>query len=204
MHLLDQRMLGIIILLLLGMLVIVKQVTTGSILDKPKGGFMIQLVNIFNLFFLLIVNPLAAILLIIRRMAMIDSTHMTISEPWILMISEIAGLALYVTGYLLMAWALITLGRNYQLGGSTPRSDDNMVMEGPYRLIRHPMYTAALSISLGLAILLQSWAFFCVFCLYLILISLLIPMEENGLRKVYGAQFDAYRKQARKIIPFVY
>jgi len=55
----DQRALGIAILFLLGMLVTVKQVTAGSILDKPKGGFLPQLVNIFNLFFLLVVNPVA-------------------------------------------------------------------------------------------------------------------------------------------------
>ena len=48
MHLLDQRILGIAILYLLGMLVTVKRVATGSILDKPKGNFMVQLVNIFN------------------------------------------------------------------------------------------------------------------------------------------------------------
>ena len=63
MHLLDQRILGIAILCLLGILVTVKRVSTGSILDKPKGNLLVQLVNIFNLFFLLIVNPLAAILL---------------------------------------------------------------------------------------------------------------------------------------------
>ena len=67
MHLLDQRILGIAILCLLGMLVIVKRVATGSILDKPKGNLLVQLVNIFNLFFLLVVNPLAAILLITGR-----------------------------------------------------------------------------------------------------------------------------------------
>ncbi len=50
MHLLDQRILGIAILFLLVMLVIVKRVATGSILDQPKGNLMVQLVNIFNLF----------------------------------------------------------------------------------------------------------------------------------------------------------
>jgi protein-S-isoprenylcysteine O-methyltransferase Ste14 len=204
MHLLDQRILGIAILFLLGMLVTVKQVATGSILDKPKSNLMVQLVNIFNLFFLLVVNPLAAILLILRRLATIDPTHMTINEPWMLMVLEIVGLMLYVIGYLLMAWALITLGRNYQLGGIVPRSEDKMVMGGPYKLVRHPMYTAALSISLSLACLIQSWTFFCVFGIYLGLISLLIPMEENGLRKVYGEQYVVYQQKARKLIPFVY
>jgi hypothetical protein len=60
MHLMDQRILGIVILCLLGMLVTVKRTASGSVLDKPKGSLMIQLVNIFNLFFLLIVNPAAA------------------------------------------------------------------------------------------------------------------------------------------------
>jgi protein-S-isoprenylcysteine O-methyltransferase Ste14 len=177
MVLFDQRILGIAILVLLGMLVTVKRVATGSILDKPKGNLLVQLVNIFNLFFLLVVNPLAAILLITHRLAMIAPIHLITDEPWILMVLEIVGLGMYVIGYLLMAWALITLGHNYQLGGSAPRTEDKMVMEGPYRLIRHPMYTAALSISLGLACLIQSWAFLCVFFIYIVLIFLLIPVE---------------------------
>jgi protein-S-isoprenylcysteine O-methyltransferase Ste14 len=204
MHLFDQRILGIAILCLLGMLVTVKQVATGSILDQPKGNLMVQLVNIFNLFFLLVVNPLAAILLIARRLAMSDPTHVTIDAPWMVTVMELVGLVLYVIGFLLMAWALITLRRNYQLGGIAPRSEDKMVLAGPYRLIRHPMYTAALSISLGLACLIQSWAFFGVFCIYLGLISLLIPMEENELRKAYGEQYGAYQQKTRKLVPFVY
>jgi protein-S-isoprenylcysteine O-methyltransferase Ste14 len=204
MHLLDQRILGIVILFLLGLLVIVKQMATGSVLDKPKGSLMVQLVNIFNLFFLLIVNPLAAVLLITHRLAIIDSTYMTIEVPWLLMVLETVGLVIYVIGYFLMAWALITLGRNYQLGGCAPRSKDKMVMDGPYRLIRHPMYTAALSISLGLACLIQSWVFFCVFCIYLVLILLLVPMKEGGLRKAYDEQYVTYQQKARKLIPFVY
>ncbi len=204
MRLFDQRILGIAILFLLGMLVTVKQVATGSILDKPKGSLLVQLVNIFNLFFLLVVNPLAAILLILRLMADFDLTHITINDPSSLMVLEIVGMVLYVLGFALMAWALITLGRNYQLGGIAPRSEDKMIVDGPYSLIRHPMYAAALSIALGLACLVQSWAFFVVFCIYLVLILPLIPMEEDGLRKAYGKKYGAYRQRTRKLIPFVY
>jgi protein-S-isoprenylcysteine O-methyltransferase Ste14 len=204
MHLLDQRLLGIAILCLLGLLVAVKQVATGSILDKPQGSRMVQLVNLFNLFFLLVVNPLAAVLLITRSLAAIDPTHITLAEPWILAVVEIVGGVLYVIGFLLMGGALITLGRHYQLGGSAPRAEDQLVVAGPYRLIRHPMYTAALSISLGLAGLIQSWAFLGVFCIYLVLIVRLIPMEEAGLRKAYGEQYAVYRQKTRKLVPFVY
>lgn len=204
MHILDQRILGIMILFLLGSLVIVKQVTTGSILDQPKGSLMVQLVNIFNLFFLLVVNPLAAILLITRRMTAIDPTHITINISWGVMLFEITGLVMYTTGFFLMAGALITLRNNYQLGGSTPRTEDDLVKEGPYRIVRHPMYTAALSISIGLAFLIQSWGFFCVFILYFVLISLLIPMEEYGLKNVYGDQYGVYQQKTKRLIPFIY
>jgi protein-S-isoprenylcysteine O-methyltransferase Ste14 len=121
-----------------------------------------------------------------------------------LILLEAIGLLLYGAGFLLMAWALITLGHNYQLGGSAPRSDDQLVIEGPYRLIRHPMYAAALSISLGLALLIQSWTFLCVFCIYLVLVLRLIPMEEEKLQKAYGEPYSLYQRTTGKIIPFIH
>lgn len=201
----DQRTLGIVMLLLLSMLVTIKFLATGSILkDKPKGNLRIWLTHIFNLFFLLLVNPLAAVLLITRHLETVDPTRVTVDMLWLLMSLEIVGMVLYMTGFLLMAWALIRLGRNYQVGGSDPRVAEGMVIEGPYKLVRHPMYAAALGISLGLACLIQSLAIFSVFCVYLILIILLIPIEEDGLRKAYGEQYIAYQKKARKLIPLVY
>lgn len=204
MYLLDQRTLGIVILVLLGILVIAKQIATGSILDKPKGKFLVQLVNIFNLFFLLIVNPLVAILLITGRLETVDRTRLVIENPSLVITFVIAGLILYILGYLLMAWALIRLRDNYQLGGSVPRLTDKLVIIGPYRFVRHLMYAAALYISLGLAFLTQSLACFAVFCIYLLLISLLIPVEEKGLRQAYGKGYGEYQHKVRKLIPFVY
>jgi protein-S-isoprenylcysteine O-methyltransferase Ste14 len=204
MHLLDQRLLGGMGLLLLAALVVVKRSATGSVLDTPRGNALVQLVNTFNLFFLLIVNPVVAVALVARRVAAIDPTHLTIDAPWAWMVLETIGLAAYVAGFLLMAWALLTLGRNYQLGGRAPRPEDALVTDGPYRLIRHPMYAAALSIALGLACLIQSWALFCVFGVYLVLILALIPMEEEGLRYAYGQRYAAYRQATGSLIPLIY
>jgi len=173
-------------------------------LDRPKGNFLIQLVNGFNLFFLLIVNPLAAILLLTKCLEMIDPARIIIDYPWLIQVWEMAGLVVYVMGYLLMAWALIRLRQNYQIGGSTPRPKDEMVMNGPYRLVRHPMYTAVLCISLGLASLTQSWALFGVFGLYLMFILLLIPLEEDVLLQAYDKQYIHYQQKTKKLIPFVY
>jgi len=51
---LDDGLIGIFIFVLLAALVAVKQVATGRILDKPEGSLLVQLVNVFNLLFLLI------------------------------------------------------------------------------------------------------------------------------------------------------
>jgi protein-S-isoprenylcysteine O-methyltransferase Ste14 len=205
MHILGQRALGILILLLLALLVIVKRKSTGTILkDIPQGGFGLWFIHIFNLFFILIANPVAAILLIVQQMEYIDITYITINIPWLVISLEICGIILYLFGFILMVWSLLSLGRSYQVGGMSPRTEDKFVINGPYRLIRHPIYAAAICISLGLVLLIQSIAYLIVFCIYLGLIIMLIPFEEKGLLQVYGEQYINYQRQIKKLIPYIY
>jgi len=142
---------GTAILCLLGILLTLMLVATGSVLDKTTGTIMVQLVNIFNLFFLLIVNSLIAVLLINRCLPTVDPARISIDELWISIVLEIIGLMHYVMGYLLVAWA-----------------------------------------------------FFCVFSIYVVLLLLLIPMEEDGLKKAFGDQYRAYQQKTKKLVPFIY
>ena len=198
------KILAIVIFVLLAVLVAVKRLATGSILDKPEGSLLVQLVNVYNLTFLLVVNPLAAVLLLTGRLAALDPGHLVIQEVGILAAVHVAGLAFYVTGFAVMAWALVTLRRSYQLGGLAPRREDHMVTSGPYRMIRHPMYAAVLLISLGLAGLTQSLVGLAVFGVYLVLIHLLIPIEEGRLLSAYKERYAAYQRGTRRLVPFVY
>jgi len=204
MHIIDQRTLGILIVLLLAILVVVKRVATGSILERPNPGLLLWLVNMFNLFFLLVANPLAAILLILGRMDGIDPTSLEIASAWLLTVVEMGGLIIYLTGFLLMGWALISLGGKYQLGGSDPRSTDTLIASGPYAFVRHPMYTAALCIAFGLACLIQSLACLGAFIVYVVLILLLIPVEEESLLRAYDGQYVAYQEKVRKLVPLFF
>jgi len=198
MEVLDRRIFGILILLLWTLPVFVKRLATGSLLgDRPHGGVWIWFVHIFNFSFLLVANPLAAMLLIFSRTL---ANH----APGLSAALGAAGMLVSAAGYLLMAWALVVLRRNYQVGGNPPRTSDELVTRGPYRLVRHPMYTAAVCISLGLACLTQSLAYFCVFCIYVVLVLLLIPVEERGLQKVYGERYAAYQKTVKRVVPSVY
>lgn len=204
MHIVDQRVLGILMVILLAILVVVKRVATGSILEKPQPDVLLWLVNIFNLFFLLIANPLAAILLIAGQLESVDVSSLKIGSGWLLALVEGGGLVIYLAGFALMVWALATLRRNYQLGGSDPRSSDRLVLSGPYALARHPMYTAALCIAFGLACMTQSLICLGAFVMYLVLILLLIPVEEESLERAYGEQFAGYRQKVKKLVPLLF
>jgi protein-S-isoprenylcysteine O-methyltransferase Ste14 len=200
----DDKVVGILIFVLLAVLVAVKQVATGSILDRPEGSPLVQVVNVFNLVFLLVVNPAAGVLLGTGRLVAVDPSHLAIREPGVLAVVQIIGLATYVVGFALMAWALIALRRSYQLGGLAPRSEDRVVTSGPYRVIRHPMYAAVLLISFGLACLTQSLIGLAVFIVYVVLLSRLVPIEESRLLSAYGESYSTYRRDTRRLVPFVY
>ena len=66
------------------------------------------------------------------------------------------------------------------------------------------MYAAALVGALGLSCLMESWAFFCAFLIYLALILALVRREEDGLRRAFGEQYANYETRVRRLMPFVY
>lgn len=204
MRLLDQRLVGVLILLVLTLLVVVKRRATGSMIDWPSGDLLLKTVNLFNLAFLLVVSPLAAALLITHTAASVDPTFIRVPGPWLATAIQAAGLLLYVGGYMFMAWALTVLGRAYRPGGSVPQPGDRLVVGGPYRFVRHPMYAAALVGAFGLSLLMESAAFFCAFLVYLVLILAVVRREEDGLRRAYGAQYAGYEARVRRLLPFVY
>lgn len=204
MNLLNEKTLGLVILFSLAILVIVKRISTGSTIDTPRGPRAIKLINMFNLFYLLIVIPATALLLMTGQRDTVDPTRLHIFDPWILPLVHLAGLSLYLAGHGLMGWALFCLGRNYQIGGTRPRTGDRIVMNGPFRWMRHPVYAAALCISLGLAVLTQSGLLFAAFGIYAALIMILIEMEEQDLLQVHPDTYPAYRQKVKKLIPLVY
>ncbi len=203
MYILDPRSLGIGMLVLVVLLVCAKWLATGSLLERPKGSGVACLANVYNLVFLLVANPLAALLLAIGNAGLLLPPPSAGPTGWLPATVELGGLALYVSGAALMFWALVSLGRSYQLGGVAPRRTDSLIVSGPYRWVRHPLYTAALCLSLGLSGLLHSVVYLAAFAGYGVLLSLLIPREEAGLTWAYGAAYTAYRRHVKALVPFL-
>jgi len=184
-------------------MVLSKWVATGTILDRPSGSLLAWTADVYKLMFLLIVIPLAAIGLITHRLETGDPTHLPLSVRWLQDGLAAGGLLLYGLGCLVLAAAFRMLGRSFRTEGAAPRLDQLMT-GGPYRFVRHPMYTGLLCLALGLSCMTQSLACFAVFGIYLLLIIRLIDLEEAELRRAYGDQYRLYQRDVRKLVPRVY
>jgi protein-S-isoprenylcysteine O-methyltransferase Ste14 len=113
-----------------------------------------------------------------------------------------AGFAVQVGSLALAVWARRHLGRNWSAAIAT-KAEHQLVRSGPYRLVRHPIYSAMLGMFLGTTIISGTWHAL----LGLLVISAAyvrkIRLEERRLGEVFGADYDAYRHEVRAVIPWV-
>jgi len=181
-QLIGSRLLGIIIMVLFTLTGIVMASSPGSIrVQKPEAGVISWLSNVLNLFIVLVVTPLVAVLLMMKATGLIETTSIKLAEGWPLVIIETLGILFFLFGNLLLYWGRVFIGGSFRLGGVAPRPEDKLVTTGPYRLVRHPMYTAVLFMDLGLALLIQSLIILILFVVLFIFVKLMIPEEEAQL-----------------------
>ncbi len=205
MHILDHHLLGIILLVLFSLQGLVMFFSPGSLrLQKPEAGGISWVYNLLNLFIILFITPLVAILLMKNIMGPIEFLRIRITPVWILMIIETLGIIFLFAGNILLYGSRIILKRSFRLGGVAPRSEDKLVTSGPYRWVRHPMYTSILLMSLGLTLLIQSAFILLLFIMLTAFVILLIPSEDAQLEKSYGHRFSQYRQKVKALVPYIY
>jgi protein-S-isoprenylcysteine O-methyltransferase Ste14 len=111
------------------------------------------------------------------------------------------GLAVFVAGLVLRAWAVHELGRFFQFT-VVLQADHRVVDTGPYRHLRHPSYTGLLMASLGLGIALGTWLSIpaCVIP-PLIAFSVRLGHEEVVLARELGEPYRAYMQRTKRLVP---
>ena len=72
------------------------------------------------------------------------------------MIAYWLGLIMVAAGIAFAVWARHYLGRNWS-GTVTVKQDHELIRSGPYRLVRHPIYTGLLLAILGTAVAFGEW-----------------------------------------------
>jgi protein-S-isoprenylcysteine O-methyltransferase Ste14 len=110
---------------------------------------------------------------------------------------------LIVAGLLFTVWARQRLGRNWS-GTVQVKQDHQLILDGPYRLVRHPIYTGLVVAFLGSAIVIGDW-----FALLAVLIAFgsfwrKLTLEERFMRETFGTAYEEYRARTAALIPYLF
>jgi protein-S-isoprenylcysteine O-methyltransferase Ste14 len=113
------------------------------------------------------------------------------------------GIAVLFAGGAIAWWARLIIGRNWSASVQI-KQDHELVQRGPYRFVRHPIYTGFLFSLVGTAIVIGQWRG--VLAVVLAFIGWLIKsrQEETFMTQQFGAKYDEYRRHTKAIIPLIY
>ncbi|MGH3191267.1 MAG: methyltransferase family protein [Streptosporangiaceae bacterium] len=111
------------------------------------------------------------------------------------------GAVLFACRIALAVWARLHLGRNWGMPMSQ-RAEPELVTSGPYRFVRHPIYTGLLTALLGTALVDN--------LLGLIVVAVLIgyfyysgTVEERNLTATFPTAYPEYKRRTKMLIPFL-
>ena len=113
-----------------------------------------------------------------------------------------AGLILCLGGFALAVWARFNLGRNWGMP-MTFKEGHDLVTAGPYRYVRHPIYTGMLLAILGSA-LVAGRIWLVVFAGMTIYSVYSARTEERLMLEHFPEQYTDYKRRTKAFIPFVF
>jgi protein-S-isoprenylcysteine O-methyltransferase Ste14 len=114
---------------------------------------------------------------------------------------EAIGLALFAAGLAFAVWARLVIGRNWGTP-MTQKEEPELVKSGPYRLVRHPIYSGIILASVGTAVAL-SWPWLVLVALIGIYFVYSATIEERFLEQQLPEQYQAYRRTTKMLVPFL-
>jgi protein-S-isoprenylcysteine O-methyltransferase Ste14 len=122
---------------------------------------------------------------------------LAVSSP----ILQVVGLILFASGLGLAVWARIYLGQNWGMP-MTERTEPELVTSGPYRFVRHPIYSGLLLALLGTALATNLY--------WLIALAVLgayfiysATVEERLMTTSFPSDYASYKAHTKMLIPFV-
>ena len=94
------------------------------------------------------------------------------------------------------------LGRNYSTTLHISE-EQSLVTSGPYRYIRHPMYTALIIVGVGMGLLSTSWYFLLPFIATGIVIAFRTRREEEAMIEKFGDEYIQYAQGTGRFFPLI-
>lgn len=120
------------------------------------------------------------------------------SSPW----RGGLGLCLFALGLGLALWARVHIGRNW----GTPMSqkdEPELVTSGPYRLVRHPIYSGILLAGVGTAVAV-SWMWLVAVALAGVYFTYSATVEEGYLSREFPDAYPAYKRSTKMLVPLIF
>jgi protein-S-isoprenylcysteine O-methyltransferase len=116
--------------------------------------------------------------------------------------AQVVGTVLAVAGIAFAMWARLHLGSNWS-GTPSIKEGHELVTSGPYRFVRHPIYTGIIVAALGSGFVVGA-AWFVVFVVMGVNFLYRIPIEERYMMQLFPDQYPEYRKRTKALVPWVW
>jgi protein-S-isoprenylcysteine O-methyltransferase Ste14 len=113
-------------------------------------------------------------------------------------------IALALVSLWMVLSAVRALGKQWSLTARVTEGH-KLVVEGPYNIVRNPIYTGMLGMLIATGLALSRWPFLLI-AVFIFLIGTIIRVrsEEKLLRETFGPEFEAYSARVHAIIPGLY
>lgn len=113
---------------------------------------------------------------------------------------QIAGAALTYLGLPLTIWSRACLGK-YWSGVVALKQDHRLIQSGPYRVVRHPLYSGIILAAIGMALCVTTWSSLLGAAGLLACFERRAQKEDALLAGEFGAQFEEYRRGTGRLLP---
>lgn len=97
-------------------------------------------------------------------------------------------------------WIFRTIGKNITSTVDT-REEHKLVTGGPYRWVRHPLYTVGTSFFVSLSLLAANWFMGLASLVVLVMLLIRLPKEEEKLIERFGDEYRSYMKRTGRLLP---
>ena len=113
------------------------------------------------------------------------------------------GFGLVAAGIAFAVWARAMLGANWS-GLVAIKAGHELIQSGPYRWVRHPIYSGLLLAILGTALALGEVRGLLAFLVALLGWGIKALMEERFLIDQFDGDYVRYTREVKRLIPFVF
>ena len=124
--------------------------------------------------------------------------HGVNTDPW----RATLGLILFAVGLGFAVWARVHIGRNWG-PPMTHKDEPELVTSGPYRLVRHPIYSGILAAGVGTAVALN-WIWLIAVGLAGVYFVYSATVEERYLSEQFPDTYPAYKRTTKMVVPFIF